>query len=89
MFFGTLSCGMLADIIGRGKTLLFTTLTMSVFMAVNVLAPDALTIGFLRFLAGTGLGGSLPQRGVYVSEYISTKYRGTFPMPESIRYLQL
>ncbi|MEM1540694.1 MAG: MFS transporter [Candidatus Bathyarchaeia archaeon] len=78
MFCGALVCGILADIIGRRKTLLFTTLTMTVFTAANALAPNALTMGFLRFLAGVGLGGSLPQPGVYVSEYIPAKYRGRF-----------
>ncbi|MEM2110418.1 MAG: MFS transporter [Candidatus Bathyarchaeia archaeon] len=78
MFCGALVCGILADSIGRKKTLLLTTLTMTVFTAANALAPDALTMGFLRFLAGVGLGGSLPQPGVYVSEYIPAKYRGRF-----------
>lgn len=78
MFCGALVCGILADSIGRKKTLLFTTFTMTVFTAANALAPDALTMGFLRFLAGLGLGGSLPQPGIYVSEYVPAKYRGRF-----------
>lgn len=78
MFAGALSCGILADRIGRKKTLIFTTLTMTTFTALNSLAPDPITMMFLRFLAGIGIGGSLPQPGVYVSEYIPTKYRGRF-----------
>jgi len=78
MFVGALSCGILADHVGRKKTLLFTILTMTVFTALNSLAPDPVTMAFLRFLAGIGLGGSLPQPGVYVSEYIPAKYRGRF-----------
>jgi putative MFS transporter len=78
MFLGALLCGVLADQIGRKKTLLFTTLTMSVFTAANMFATDAFTMGFLRFLAGIGLGGSLPQPGIYVSEYVPAKYRGRF-----------
>jgi len=78
MFVGALSCGILADHIGRKKTLLFTISTMAVFTALNSLAPDPATMAFLRFLAGIGLGGSLPQPGVYVSEYIPAKYRGRF-----------
>jgi MFS family permease len=35
-------------------------------------------MGILRFLAGIGLGGSLPQPGVYVTEYVPAKYRGRF-----------
>jgi len=51
---------------------------MTVFTALNSLAPDPATMAFLRFLAGIGLGGSLPQPGVYVSEYVPAKYRGRF-----------
>lgn len=78
MFVGALTCGILADKIGRRKTLLFTLSTMTVFTALNAFAPDPLTMGILRFFAGIGLGGSLPQPGVYISEYIPAKYRGRF-----------
>lgn len=78
MFVGALSCGILADRIGRKKTLLFTLSMMSVFTALNSLAPDPATMALLRFLAGVGLGGSLPQPGVYISEYIPARYRGRF-----------
>lgn len=78
MFIGALSCGVLADRIGRRKTLIITTFTMSVFTALNAIAMDASTMILLRFMAGVGLGGSLPQPGVYISEYIPTRYRGRF-----------
>ena len=78
MFVGALSCGILTDRIGRKKTLLLTISTMSVFTALNSLAPDPASMAFLRFLAGIGLGGALPQPGVYVSEYVPAKYRGRF-----------
>ncbi|MGD6934201.1 MAG: MFS transporter [Candidatus Bathyarchaeia archaeon] len=78
MFVGALTCGMLADKIGRRKTLLLTVSIMSVFTALNALAPDPLSMGILRFIAGIGLGGSLPQPGVYISEYVPAKYRGRF-----------
>ncbi len=78
MFVGALSCGILADHIGRKKTLLFTISTMTVFTALNSVAPDSATMALLRFLAGIGLGGSLPQPGIYISEYVPAKYRGRF-----------
>jgi len=78
MFVGALFCGILADHIGRKKTLLFTISTMTVFTALNSVAPDPALMAVLRFLAGIGLGGSLPQPGVYVSEYVPAKYRGRF-----------
>ena len=78
MFVGALMFGILADKIGRRNTLLFTLSTMSVFTALNAFAPDPLTMSILRFLAGIGLGGALPQPGVYISEYVPKKYRGRF-----------
>lgn len=78
MFVGALSCGILADHMGRKNTLLFTISTMTIFTALNSLAPDPTIMALLRFLAGIGLGGSLPQPGVYISEYIPAKYRGRF-----------
>lgn len=76
MFVGALSCGALADRIGRKNTLIFTLSTSTIFTALNAFAPDPLSMGILRFLAGIGLGGSLPQPGIYVSEYVPAKYRG-------------
>ena len=78
MFVGALSCGVLADRVGRKKTLLFTISTMTVFTALNSIAPDPASMAVLRFLAGIGLGGSLPQPGVYISEYVPARYRGRF-----------
>jgi putative MFS transporter len=78
MFVGALTCGALADRIGRKNTLLFTLSMLTIFTALNAFAPDSLTMGILRFLAGIGLGGSLPQPGVYVTEYVPAKYRGRF-----------
>ena len=76
MFIGALTCGALADRFGRKKILLFTILMMSVFTALNAVAPDPFTMGILRLLAGIGLGGALPQPGIYISEYVPAKYRG-------------
>jgi len=78
MFVGALSCGILADRIGRRRSLIITTSMMSVFTALNSIARDPLSIAILRFVAGIGLGGSLPQPGIYISEYIPSKYRGRF-----------
>ena len=78
MFIGALSCGILTDRIGRKKTLLLTISMMSVFTALNSIASNPATMAILRFLAGIGLGGALPQPGVYLSEYVPAKYRGRF-----------
>jgi putative MFS transporter len=78
MFVGALTCGALADRIGRKNTIIFTLLTMTVFTALNGFAPDPGTMAVLRFVVGIGLGGALPQPGVYIAEYVPAKYRGRF-----------
>ena len=79
MFVGALTCGALADRIGRKNTIIFTLSTMTIFTALNAFAPDPVTMGILRFFAGIGLGGALPQPGVYITEYVPAKYRGRLP----------
>lgn len=78
MFFGAIGCGFLADLVGRKKALLFTIVISSIFTGLCAVAWDVPSMAVLRFLAGMGLGGALPQPGVYVSEYTPAKYRGRF-----------
>jgi putative MFS transporter len=78
MFLGALLFGRLADVIGRRKVLIFVIIIESIFTAACGLAPDLSTLYTLRFLAGIGLGGALPQPAVYVSEYIPKGRRGLF-----------
>jgi len=78
MFVGALSCGIVADLIGRKKALLLTILMASIFTGICAAAWDITSMAFFRFLAGVGLGGSLPQPGVYISEYTPASRRGKF-----------
>ncbi|MDW8035184.1 MAG: MFS transporter, partial [Candidatus Korarchaeum sp.] len=78
MFIGALLFGRLADVIGRRRVLITVLVLESVFTAACGLAWDLLSLYALRFLAGIGLGGALPQPGVYVSEYVPKKKRGLF-----------
>ena len=78
MFFGAIGCGFLADIVGRKRALLFTIVIFSLFTGLCAVAWDVPSMAVFRFLGGIGLGGALPQPGVYISEYISAKYRGRF-----------
>jgi putative MFS transporter len=78
MFFGAIGCGFLADLVGRKRALLFTIVISSIFTGLCAVAWDVLSMAVLRFLAGIGLGGALPQPGVYISEYTPAKYRGRF-----------
>jgi len=78
MFIGALSCGFLTDFLGRKKALLITLCMMAIFTGICSIAWDPFSMSLLRFLAGIGLGGSLPQPGVYISEFIPAKHRGRF-----------
>ncbi|NIP66944.1 MFS transporter, partial [Candidatus Bathyarchaeota archaeon] len=78
MFIGAIGCGYLTDLVGRKKTLIFTIVMSSIFTSACALAWNVYSLALLRFLAGIGLGGALPQPGVYISEYTPAKYRGRF-----------
>jgi putative MFS transporter len=78
MFIGALGFGALADKVGRRKILIVTVALSAVFTGLCSVAWDVTSMSLLRFLAGVGLGGVLPQPGVYISEYIPAKRRGRF-----------
>lgn len=78
MFLGAISFGFVADYVGRKKTLVATIVISSVFTALCALAWDVSSMAVFRLLAGIGLGGALPQPGVYISEYTPARYRGRF-----------
>lgn len=78
MFIGALGFGIVADRIGRKAALLATVAVSSVFTGLCSIAWDAASMSILRFLAGIGLGGILPQPGVYVSEFIPADRRGKY-----------
>ncbi|MEM2122946.1 MAG: MFS transporter [Candidatus Bathyarchaeia archaeon] len=78
MFIGALSFGIVADRIGRKAALLATVVISSVFTGLCSTAWDTASMSMFRFLAGIGLGGILPQPGVYVSEFIPADKRGKY-----------
>jgi putative MFS transporter len=78
MFVGALSGGIVADLVGRKKALLLTLAMASVLTALSSIAWDVLSMSVLRFVAGLGLGGALPQPGVYISEFVPAKNRGKY-----------
>jgi len=78
MFIGAILSGRLSDIIGRKRTLILMLVVESIFTALNAIAVDVVSLSLLRFIAGVGLGGTLPIPGVYVSEYPPARYRGRF-----------
>ncbi|EIM96559.1 major facilitator transporter [Paraburkholderia hospita] len=65
---GTLGGGILADYLGRKRTLSFSIIIYSSAMAISAFAPTIGTFKFLRFLTGVGGGMELPTSAVYVAE---------------------
>lgn len=78
MFLGALGFGLYADRIGRKPTLIITITIAAIFTGLCSIAVDPISTATLRFLAGIGLGGSLPLPGVYISEYVPASHRGKF-----------
>ena len=66
---GALAAGTVSDLIGRRKAMLWTVISFSVLTLLCAFAPNPLTFGILRFLAGLGLGGVLPTALALINEY--------------------
>jgi AAHS family 4-hydroxybenzoate transporter-like MFS transporter len=73
---GAIFFGMLADKIGRKQAIVWSVLIFGIF---SILTPSGHTFKsllILRFLAGVGLGGALPNTIAYVLEYSPLRMRG-------------
>ena len=75
MAIGSACAGLFADRFGRrwaviGSVLVFGTATCAIG-----LAPDLLTIGCLRFVAGLGIGGALPTSTTTTAEFTPLRHR--------------
>lgn len=68
MMLGALVIGTITDVVGRRKVMIVAVAGFSVFTLACAFAPDAVTFGVLRFLAGLGLGGCLPTAIALVNE---------------------
>lgn len=68
--------GILADRIGRVRTLLITVVTYAVFTVLCGFAPNFETLLVFRALQGLGFGGEWAAGAILVAEYCSPKYRG-------------
>jgi AAHS family benzoate transporter-like MFS transporter len=75
LLIGGLISGPVSDRIGRRKVTLFCVATFSVFMGLCAIAPTPELFGLFRFLAGLGLGGSIPTVSALVIEHSPIKRR--------------
>lgn len=77
---GSLVFSMVADKIGRRPVLIAVTLCFSVLTFLTARAADVEQMLVIRFLAGTALGGIMPNAVALVGEYSPRKLRVTIMM---------
>src|SRR5687768_1876342 len=77
MMMGGLIGGVMGDRLGRRTALLSSVLTFAVLTLVIAYDPAGRIdlLGLLRFLAGVGLGGAMPNAATLASEYVPRKQR--------------
>ena len=75
MLIGALAAGLLADKLGRRRTILWATLWFSLFTALCAFAPNPEVFGLFRLLAGLGLGGLVPSANALTAEFVGRKHR--------------
>jgi MFS family permease len=73
--FGGFIFGMMADYIGRVRTLAISVLTYSVFTALQGFSHSPLELGIFRFLGGLGTGGEIIVGIPLVAEAFAVTYR--------------
>ena len=76
MMFGAIFLGALADKIGRRWTISICVALFSVFTAAAGFTNDPVTFSVMRFLAGLGIGGVMPNIVAQMTEYSPQKIRG-------------
>jgi AAHS family 4-hydroxybenzoate transporter-like MFS transporter len=75
MMVGGLIGGMLGDRLGRRTALLGSVLTFAVLTLAISFVNSIEMLGALRFLAGVGLGGAMPNAATLASEYVPRRQR--------------
>ena len=77
MMFGAIFLGTIADRIGRRKAIAVCIGMFSVFTAAAGLSNDPYVFSAMRFLAGLGIGGVMPNVVAQMTEYSPKKIRAT------------
>lgn len=77
MMFGAMFLGTLSDKIGRKKTILLCVAIFSGFTFWGAFATNPIEFGILRFLAGLGIGGVMPNVVALMTEYAPKRIRST------------
>ena len=77
MVFGAIFMGTIADRIGRRRAIAICVALFSVFTAAAGITHDPLGFALMRFLAGLGIGGVMPNVVAQMTEYAPKKMRAT------------
>lgn len=77
MMFGAIFLGTIADRIGRKLAIVICLVLFSVFTAAAGFATDPYTFSIMRFLAGLGIGGVMPNVVAQMTEYSPKRIRST------------
>jgi AAHS family 4-hydroxybenzoate transporter-like MFS transporter len=77
MLFGAPLFGYIGDRFGRKRAIVWGALWFGVFTLAAAWADSLQTLIVLRFLAGIGLGGALPNAIALTAEYAPHRYRAT------------
>jgi AAHS family benzoate transporter-like MFS transporter len=77
MMFGAIFLGTIADRIGRRWAIAICIVLFSVFTAAAGMTSDPLMFSIIRFLAGLGIGGVMPNVVAQMTEYAPRKVRST------------
>lgn len=77
MMFGAMSFGTLSDKIGRKKTIMICVAIFSGFTFLGAFASSPTEFGILRFVAGLGIGGVMPNVVALMTEYAPKRIRST------------
>ncbi len=75
MMIGGALAGLIGDRMGRRFALIGSVLIFGVLTAAVALVESLWALGALRFLAGLGLGGAMPNAAALASEYVPRRYR--------------
>ncbi|MEM5433003.1 MFS transporter [Cupriavidus oxalaticus] len=76
MMFGAIVLGALADRLGRRWTISICVFLFSAFTAAAGFTSDPLAFSVMRFFAGLGIGGAIPNLAAQMTEYSPRKVRG-------------
>ncbi len=72
---GSVIGGIIGDRFGRRRALIGSVLTLGILTALSAHATGLASLTILRFIAGLGFGGALPNASALSSEYVPQRYR--------------